>query len=92
MVSMVSDPLDRVDIVAFEMTYPGAIITKDDIDPVLFDNAIGFDDFRNTTNKIDLASDYLEDYNSLSLILVITVAMVCTRQYFIDSNTLINVS
>ncbi len=66
-VSMVSDNSEVVDIVAFEMTenwYPA-----DPPDPtpiVIYDNAIGFNDFRGTEIQIVLTPEELEDYNSIS--------------------------
>lgn len=64
-VSMVSDTPAVVDIVAFEMTD-----TRDNIDadpyPVIFDNAIGFNDFRGTALQIDLTPDDLGNLNDIS--------------------------
>jgi len=64
-VSLMSDNPAVVDVVAFELTD-----TRDDIDaepyPVLFDNAIGFNDFRGTLEQIALTPDDLENYNSFS--------------------------
>lgn len=61
-VGLVSDTPLVVDVWAFELTD-----TRDD--PaliVIFENAIGFNDFRNTTNHIALTPLELEDYNSIS--------------------------
>ena len=64
-VSMVSDTPTIVDIVAFEMTD-----TRDDISadpyPVIFDNAIGFNDFRGTALQIALTPENLGDCNWIS--------------------------
>jgi len=64
-VSLVSDDPDLVDVNAFELTD-----TRDDVDadpyPVLFDNAIGFNDFRGTANQILLTPMDLENYNDIS--------------------------
>jgi hypothetical protein len=64
-VSMVSDTPGVVDIAAFELTD-----TRDDIDadpyPVIFDNAIGFNDFRGTKIQIALTPEELEEYNDIS--------------------------
>jgi hypothetical protein len=64
-VSMVSDTPTVVDVVAFELTD-----TRDDTDadpfPVVFDNAIGFNDFRGTVKQIELTPTDLEDYNDIS--------------------------
>ena len=53
-----------VDVNAFELTD-----TRDDVDavsyPVLFDNAIGFNDFRGTTNQILLTPMDLENHNDI---------------------------
>jgi hypothetical protein len=62
-VSLVSDTPDVVDVVAFEITD-----TRDDpeLGPVLFDNSIGFNDFRGTTNQIALTPINLDEYNDIS--------------------------
>jgi hypothetical protein len=61
-ISLVSDTPDVVDVVAFELTD-----TRDDPDlMVLFDNAIGFNDFRGTDNQIALTPEELEDINWIS--------------------------
>jgi hypothetical protein len=58
-------PENPIDVVAFELTD-----TRDDINadpyPVIFDNAIGFNDFRGTTLQIALIPVELEDCNTLS--------------------------
>ena len=62
-ISLTSDTPDVVDVVAFELTD-----TRDDVDlgPVLFDNAIGFNDFRGTDWQIALTPDNLDEYNVIS--------------------------
>jgi len=64
-VSLVSDTPGVVDVVAFEMTD-----TRDDPEaepyPVIFDNAIGFNDFRGTVLQISLTPDDLENHNDIS--------------------------
>jgi len=64
-VSLVSDTPDVVDVAAFELTD-----SRDDPDadpfPVIFDNAIGFNDFRGTTLQIALTPEELGDYNYIS--------------------------
>lgn len=64
-VSMVSNNASLVDIVAFEMTD-----SRNDTAalpyPVIFDNAIGFNDFRGTALQIDLTPDDLENRNDIS--------------------------
>lgn len=64
-VSFVSDTPSVVDVLAFELTD-----TRNDPDatpyPVIFDNAIGFNDFRGTTNQIALTPADLENYNDIS--------------------------
>jgi len=64
-VGMASDTPDVVDIAAFELTD-----TRDDPDadpfPVIFDNAIGFNDFRGTALQIALTPEELGDCNDIS--------------------------
>jgi hypothetical protein len=61
-VSLVSDTPGVVDVVAFEMTD-----TRDDANLiVIFDNAIGFNDFRGTVLQIVLTPNELEDENDIS--------------------------
>ncbi len=64
-VSLVSDTPLVVDVWAFELTD-----TRDDINatpyPVIFGNAIGFNDFRGTTNQIALTPVDLEYHNDIS--------------------------
>lgn len=64
-VSMVSDTPNVVDIAAFEMTD-----SRDDVAavpyPVIFDNSIGFNDFRGTVLQIVLTPENLSEYNSIS--------------------------
>jgi len=64
-VSLVSDNPDVVDVAAFELTDtrddPGA-----DPFPVIYGNAIGFNDFRGTALQISLTPKELEDYNDIS--------------------------
>lgn len=64
-VSLVSDTPEVVDVWACELSD-----TRDDPEadpfPVIFDNAIGFNDFRGSTNQIALTPAELEDYNLIS--------------------------
>jgi len=64
-VSMASDTPGVVDINAFELTD-----TRDDPDadpfPVIFDNYIGFNDFRGTESQILISPEELEDENQIS--------------------------
>ncbi|MHC4324182.1 MAG: right-handed parallel beta-helix repeat-containing protein [Planctomycetota bacterium] len=62
-VSLVSDTPEVVDVWAFELTD-----TRDDpgLGPVLFDNSIGFNDFRETTNHIALTPSELDEANDIS--------------------------
>ena len=64
-VSMASDTPVVVDIAAFELTD-----TRDDVNadpyPVIFDNAIGFNDFRGTALQITLTPVELDDENDIS--------------------------
>ena len=63
-ISLASDTPDVVDVVAFELTD-----TRDDLeeDLVIFDNAIGFNDFRGTELQIALTpEELLADYNDIS--------------------------
>jgi len=61
-VSLVSDTPSVVDVVAFEMTD-----TRDDPEEVvIFDNAVGFNDFRGTANQIALTPEELADVNTIS--------------------------
>jgi hypothetical protein len=64
-VSLASDTPAVVDVVAFELTD-----TRDDPDadpfPVVFDNAIGFNDFRGTTLQIELTPEELDEHNDIS--------------------------
>jgi hypothetical protein len=60
-VGMVSNNPGLVDIVAFEMTDS----RNNPVYHVLFDNAVGFNDFRGTAQQIDLTPDNLGD-NSIS--------------------------
>ncbi len=62
-VEMISDNPDLVNFAAFEMTD-----TRDDetLAPVLFDNAVGFNDFRGTILQIVLTPLNLDDSNDIS--------------------------
>ncbi|MBW8040184.1 MAG: hypothetical protein FVQ85_09320 [Planctomycetes bacterium] len=60
-VSLVSDNAELVDVVAFELTD-----TRDTTADVVFDNAIGFNDFRGTTNQISLTPTILDEVNAIS--------------------------
>jgi len=63
-VSLVSDTPLIVDVYAFELTDTRGDSTI--IPPVLFDNAIGFNDFRGTVLQIALSPDILDQYNDIS--------------------------
>lgn len=66
-VSLVSDTPEVVDVVAFEMTD-----TQDTLpdpycdDPVLFDNSVGFNDWRGTEMQMSLNPEELADCNWIS--------------------------
>ncbi|MBN1583445.1 MAG: hypothetical protein JXA89_22235 [Anaerolineae bacterium] len=62
-VSITSDTPEVVDIAAIEITD-----SRDDdaIDPVIFDNAIGFNDLRGTTLQIVLTPESLAEVNEIS--------------------------
>ncbi|MBI4332966.1 MAG: hypothetical protein HY673_16995 [Chloroflexi bacterium] len=62
-ISMVSNNATLVDVVAIELTD-----TRDDpaATPVVFGNAIGFNDLRGTANQIDLTPGNLGDNNNIS--------------------------
>ncbi len=64
-VSLVSDTPDVVDVHAFELTD-----TRDDVSaipyPVLFDNAIGFNDWRGTASQMVFMPEELEAENEIS--------------------------
>jgi hypothetical protein len=62
-VGMLSDTPEVVDVAAFELTD-----TREDenLDPVIFDNAIGFNDFRGTELQIDITPENLVDVNTIS--------------------------
>ena len=62
-VSLVSDTPNVVDVVAFEMTD-----TRDDatLNPVIFENVIGFNDFRGTETQIALTPEELDEVNDIS--------------------------
>lgn len=64
-VSMVSNASAVVDIVAFEMT-DSRNDTAASSYPVIFDNAIGFNDFRGTALQIDLTPEDLVNHNDIS--------------------------
>ena len=64
-VGLVSDNPDVVDVVAFELT-DTRNDTNADPYPVVFDNAIGFNDFRKTDNQIALTPLDLENHNDIS--------------------------
>ena len=55
----------QVDVVAFELTDTRDDITADPF-PVIFDNAIGFNDFRGTEVQIAITPAELADYNVIS--------------------------
>jgi hypothetical protein len=62
-VSLTSDTPEVVNVNAFELTD-----TRDDpdVEPVIFDNAIGFNDFRGTESQVLISPEELEDYNEIS--------------------------
>jgi hypothetical protein len=64
-ISLVSDTPNVVDVVAFEMTD-----TRDDDSavpyPVIYDNKVGFNDFRGTAMQITLTPTDLENHNDIS--------------------------
>lgn len=62
-IALVSDTPAVVDVNAIELTD-----TRDDdsLAPVIFDNAIGFNDIRRTTHGLVLTPDNLEDHNEIS--------------------------
>jgi len=62
-ISLISDTPDVVDVAAIELTD-----TRDDgaVPPVIFNNAIGFNDLRGTENTIALTPDSLADENYIS--------------------------
>lgn len=64
-ISITSDTPTVVNIAAFELTD-----SRDDVDadpfPVIFDNAIGFNDFRGSALFITLTPEELEEHNSIS--------------------------
>lgn len=62
-VAMSSENPDLVDIAAFEMTDSR---NNETAEPVVFDNAIGFNDFRGTVLQIVLTPANLDEYNSIS--------------------------
>ncbi len=63
-VSLVSDTPTVVDVIAFELTDTRANPLI--IPPVLFDNVIGFNDFRGTLLQIALSPEILDSYNYIS--------------------------
>lgn len=62
-VSLVSNMPSLVDVCAFELTD-----TRDDesLDPIIFDNSIGFNDFRGTALQIVLTPENLDTINNIS--------------------------
>ena len=62
-INLTSDTPDVVDVVAIELTD-----TRDDpiLDPVIFDNAIGFNDLRGTTLQLALTPEKLDEVNDIS--------------------------
>lgn len=66
-IGLVSDTPTVVDVVAFELSEAWNDPVPDPYpDPVIFDNAVGFNDFRETVKQIALAPDSLGDLNSIS--------------------------
>ena len=64
-ISLTSDTPDAVDVAAFELTDSRDDPAADPY-PVIFDNAIGFNDFRGTGIQIALTPEELEDCNEIS--------------------------
>jgi len=64
-ISMVSDTPGLVDVAAFELTDTRDDPTADPY-PVIFDNAIGFNNFRGTHLQIMLTPEDLDDHNDIS--------------------------
>lgn len=62
-VSLVSDTPEVVDVWAFELTDTRG---DEDLDPVIRDNSIGFNDFRGTANQIALTPANLDEFNDIS--------------------------
>ncbi len=62
-VSLVSDTPDVVNVNAFELTDTR---NDPDVEPVIFDNAIGFNDFRGTESQLLIIPGELQDYNEIS--------------------------
>lgn len=62
-ISLTSDNPGVVDVVAIELTD-----SRNDVnaDPVIFDNAIGFNDLRGTTIQIALTPENLDEFNDIS--------------------------
>ncbi|MBN1858620.1 hypothetical protein JW848_05375 [Candidatus Bipolaricaulota bacterium] len=62
-ISLISDTPDVVDVAALELTD-----TRDDpeLNPVIVDNAVGFNDFRGTAIQIALTPEELADCNEIS--------------------------
>ncbi len=65
-VSMESDTPSVVDVWAFEMSDVRDVAYPDPYVPVLFNNAIGFNDFRKTENQIALTPTELDQANDIS--------------------------
>jgi len=63
-VSLMSDTPAVADLATFELTDTRNDVNADPF-PVLFDNAIGFNDFRGTTLQIVLTPEELVEYNSI---------------------------
>ena len=64
-VSLVSDNSELVPVVAFELTDTRYDVEADPY-PVVFDNSIGFNDFRGTVDQIVLTPGDLDDCNKIS--------------------------
>jgi hypothetical protein len=64
-IGLTSDTPDVVDVWAFELTDSRNDINADPY-PVIFDNAIGFNDFRNTAKQISLTPEEVADENQIS--------------------------
>ncbi|MDD5645747.1 MAG: right-handed parallel beta-helix repeat-containing protein [Candidatus Bipolaricaulis sp.] len=62
-VDLVSDKPEVVDVVAFELTDSRG---NPELTPVIFGNAVGFNDFRGTALQIDLTPEALIECNELS--------------------------
>ena len=63
-VALISDTPEVVDVVAIELTD-----TREDastLEPIIYDNTIGFNDLRGTVSAISLTPEGLEDFNTIT--------------------------